>query len=54
LQVGVVLVDLAAGFRAVEAIAQRHGFVLRVRVFEAFGDGDPLPFLRPSSPPLEG
>jgi hypothetical protein len=51
LVVGAVFDDLAAGFAGVAAAAQAHGAGLRVSVFEAYGEGDPLAFLRPCLPP---
>lgn len=50
LVVGAVFDDLVAGFAAVNRVARKHGFRTFAKVFEAFGESDPLTFLRPPSP----
>lgn len=51
LVIGAVFDDLCAGFTAVATAAQAAGASLRVRVSEAYGEADPLAFLRPCVPP---
>lgn len=52
LTVGAAFQDLVAGFTAVDRIARAHGFNVRVKLFEAPSEGDPLAFLRPCVPLL--
>jgi hypothetical protein len=54
LTVGAVFDDLAAGFAAVDGLARENGFVLRVKVLEAFSEDDPLGFLRRPQPTFPG
>jgi len=51
LVIGAVFDDLCAGFTAVAAAVHAAGASLRVRVSEAYAEGDPLAFLRPCVPP---
>jgi len=51
LTIGAVFDDLCAGFMGVATAVQAAGASLRVRVSEAYGEGDPLAFLRPCVPP---
>lgn len=50
LTIGAVFEDLLAGFTAVERVAKANGFRAEVKVFEAWGEGDPLAFLRQTDP----
>ena len=53
LTIGAVFGDLCAGFTAVAAVVQAAGASLRVRVSEAYAEGDSLAFLRPCVPPTK-
>jgi ribosomal protein L7/L12 len=53
LVIGAVFDDLCAGFTAVAAAARAVGASVRVRVSEAYSEGDPLAFLRPCVPPTK-
>lgn len=46
LTVGAIFEDLVTGFTAIDRVAASHGMHTVVKIFESYGDIDPLSFLR--------